>query len=327
MAKFKVVVTDYEYKTLQPELEELASLDIEFIAVQCRTEEDVIKAAYDADGIINQYAPITRRVIEQLTKCKVISRYGIGVDTIDINAATEKGIIVSNVNDYCIDEVADHTFGLVMSWARKISHANNIVKAGKWDYKQITPIHKLSTLTLGLVGFGKIPKAVVKRAHVFGMKVLTFDPYLTEEIAKENHVELVNLKELCERSDFVSVHAPLTNDTRGMISKQQFKLMKKTAVIINTARGPVIDEEALIQALQQQEILGAALDVVEQEPIGQDHPFLSMENVLLTPHMAWYSEESQEDLKRKVARNVAYVLEGKQPPYQVNKLKESMSKK
>jgi len=231
---------------------------------------------------------------------------------------------VSNVNDYCIDEVADHTFGLLMSWARKISQANEAVKSRKWDYKQITPIHKLSTLTLGLVGFGKIPKAVAQRAQAFGMKVLSFDPYLSEKIARDNNVELVNLDDLCLRSDFISVHAPLTNGTRGMISTIQFKKMKKSAVIINTARGPVIDEEALIQALQQKEIAGAALDVVEHEPIQDDNQFLLLDNVILTPHMAWYSEESQVELKRKVARNVAYVLAGKQPPYQVNQLNESI---
>jgi D-3-phosphoglycerate dehydrogenase / 2-oxoglutarate reductase len=315
---FKVVVTDYEYESLQPELEELAELNIEFVTVQCKTEAEVIECTRDADAIINQYAPITKKVIENLQNCKVIARYGIGYDTIDVRAATEKGIVVSNVTDYCIDEVADHAFGLLINWARKITEVHTLVKSGVWDYKQITPVHKLSGTTIGLVGFGKIPQAVSKRAKAFGMNVITFDPFVSEEVLVQNHVESVNLDELCRRSDYVSIHAPLTESTCGMISDLQFKLMKHTAVIINTARGPVIDEQSLIAALEQKEIAGAALDVVEYEPIDQEHPFLQMNNVILTPHMAWYSEESEEELKRKVARNVACVLKGEKPLYQVN---------
>lgn len=319
MKKFKVVVTDFEYESLQPEIDVLSELDVELVKAQCKTEEEVIEACRDADGMINQYAPITRKVIENLTQCKVIARYGVGVNTIDVDAATEHGIVVGNVTDYSIDEVSDHAFALLLALARKVVKLNAEVKAGVWDFNIGKPAFRLRGRTLGLIGLGRIPQALAKKAQAFGIKVVAYDPFMPAEAAKELEVELLSLNEVCEVSDFVSVHAPLMETTKGMISDEQFLKMKKEAFIINTARGPVIDESALIRALEAGQIAGAGLDVAEVEPMLRDNPLLEMENVIITPHIAWYSEESELELKRKTARNVVDVLSGFYPDYLFNR--------
>ena len=318
MKKFKVVVTDYEFQTLEPEQEVLSSLNVDFVAAQCRTEEDVIAACKDADAIINQYAPISAKVIAQLEKCKVISRYGVGVITVNDTAATEKGIIVANVTDYSVDEVSDHALALLLSLARKIVKLNDEVKSGVWNFNVGKPIYRLRGRILGLVGFGRIPQALAKKAQSFGLHVIAYDPYIPAEVASRFNVQLVELNDLFRQSDYVSVHAPLTKDTKGMISDKQFNLAKKELIIVNTARGPVINELALIRALQEGKISGAGLDVTECEPIQHNNPLLQMENVVITPHIAWYSEESEKELKRKTAQNVADVLSGCYPTYLVN---------
>jgi len=317
MMGIKVLFTDFEYKTLEPEEKVLRDLipNVEFIYAQCKTEEEVIEAAKDVDGIINQYAPISRNVIETLTRCKVIARYGVGVNTIDVHAATEKDIFVCNVTDYCLDEVSDHAMTLLLAAARKVTLLNNNVKNGIWDFKVATPVFRLRGQTLGLVGLGQIPQQLAKKAQVFGLKVVAYDPFVPKEVANALNVDLLELNELSKQSDYISVHAPLMDATEGMIGEAQFKLMKKEAFIINTARGLIIDEKALIHALQNNEIAGAALDVVVNEPIEEDNPLLEMDQVILTPHVSWYSEESQLDLKEKTAKNVADVLLGKEPKY------------
>jgi D-3-phosphoglycerate dehydrogenase / 2-oxoglutarate reductase len=318
MKKFKVVVTDYEFQTLAPEQEVLSSLNVDFVAVQCRTEEEVIAACKDADAIINQYAPVSAKVIANLENCKVISRYGVGVNTVDVDAATQKGIIVANVTDYSVDEVSDHAFALLLSLVRKVVKLNSEVKSGVWNFNLGKPIYRLRGRTLGLVGLGRIPQALAKKAQSFGLNIIAYDPYISQEVAHQLNVKLVELNDLFKQSDYISVHAPLTKDTRGMISDEQFDLAKKELFIVNTARGPVIDEAALIRALQDGKIAGAGLDVTEYEPIQPDNPLLKMENVIITPHVAWYSEESESELKRKTAQNVADVLSGYYPKYLVN---------
>jgi D-3-phosphoglycerate dehydrogenase len=328
MKKWKVVVTDWEYEDLRFEQNVLLQHeDIELVSGQCRTEEEVIALCRDADALINQYAPIGRTVIEALQKCKVITRYGVGVNTIDLDAATEKGICVANVPDYCVDEVSDHALALLLSWSRKVTLANPHVKQGLWDYKLTQPIPRLRGMVIGLIGFGKIPQALAEKVKPLGLQILAFDPYFPKHLAEEKGVRLVELDELCSLSDFISVHAPLMESTHGMIGKKQFSLMKKNAVIINTSRGPVIHESSLIDALKKRLIAGAALDVVEVEPISADHPLLSMDNVILTPHVAWYSEESAAEMRSKAAMGVVDVLiYGEYPKYLVNpKVKESVN--
>ncbi|RFB12644.1 C-terminal binding protein [Bacillus sp. HNG] len=321
MDKFKVVVTDWEFEDLRFEEAVLyQSPEIEVIAAQCRTEDDVIHACHDADGIINQYAPLSRRVIESLTNCQVITRYGVGVNTIDLEAATEKGICVANVPDYCMDEVSDHALALILSWVRKVVVANQQVKIGNWDFKVTRPIHRLRNQTLGLVGFGRIPQSLAEKAKPLGLTIIASDPYFPADEAKRKGVTLVSLETLVEESDIISVHAPLTPDTKGMLGKEQFARMKKKPLIINTSRGPVIDESALVEGLERGQVAGAALDVVEEEPIDAHHPFLSMDQVILTPHVAWYSEEAEAEMRTKAAVGVMDVLiEKKYPKYLVNK--------
>lgn len=325
MAKYKVVVSDWEFEDLSYEKAILDNEEIELVSVQCITEQDVIAHCHDADAIINSYAPINQRVIKELKKCKVISRYGVGVNNIDLEAATEKGICVANVPDYCIDEVSDHALALLLSWARKIPFADKATKEKDWDYKLSGPIYRLKGRILGLIGFGKISQRLAEKAAPLGLKVIAYDPYFPKEVALEKGVELVSLDEICSKSDIISVHVPLTNETNGIIGKKQLESMKKETFIINTSRGPAIDEEALIHALETDQIAGAALDVTEEEPIRRDHPFLSMDHIIVTPHVAWYSEEAEREVRSKVAMAVADVLLHQQyPKYLVNnKLKDS----
>ncbi|MFS0824631.1 C-terminal binding protein [Bacillus sp. 1P02SD] len=320
MDKFKVVVTDWEFEDLRFEEAVLyQSPEIEVIAAQCRTEAEVIHACRNADGIINQYAPLSRQVIESLTNCQVITRYGVGVNTIDLEAATERGICVANVPDYCMDEVSDHALALILSWVRKVVVANQQVKNGNWDFKVTRPIHRLRNQTLGLVGFGRIPQSLAEKAKPLGFTIIASDPYFPAAEAKRKGVTLVSLETLVEESDIISVHAPLTPATKGMLGKEQFARMKKKPLIINTSRGPVIDEGALVDALERGHVVGAALDVVEEEPIDAQHPFLSMDQVILTPHVAWYSEEAEAEMRTKAAVGIKDVLiEKKYPKYLVN---------
>ncbi len=316
---YKVLFSDYEYHSVEIEENLIRERipNVEFIYAQCRTEEKVIQVAKDVDAIINQYAPLSRKVIENLTDCKVIARYGVGYNTIDVPAATERNITVCNVTDYCLDEVSDHAMALLLSLARKITFLNNKVKDGLWDYKIGTPIFKIRGQEIGLLSLGNIAQKVAKKAQAFGLKVIAYDPFIPVRIAKELDVELVDFEELFRRSDYISVHTPLNENTRAIVGEEQFKWMKKEAFIINTSRGPIIDEKALINALKNNEIAGAGLDVLEIEPIKKDNPLLNMEQVILNPHVAWHSKEAEKELRRKTAQNVVDVLQGKEPEYVV----------
>lgn len=325
---FKVVVTDYEYATLKYEEEVLAKVGATLVPAQCRTEEELIEACKDADALINQYAQLTPRVIQALDKCKVIARYGVGINTVDLDAATEKGICVVNVPDYCMDEVSDHAMALLLACARKVVLMNNEVKKGNWDYKVSVPIYRLRGKTLGLISFGRIAQTIAKKAQAFGLDILIFDPYIPDAVAEQFGVKKVSLEELLKSSDFISVHAPLNAETEHLISEKEFQLMKKTTFIINTGRGPVIHEDALVKALQEGWIAGAGLDVIEVEPVRSDSPLLQMDNVILNPHVAWYSEEAGTDLQTKAAQGVVEVLEGYFPKNLVNKqVKEKLNLK
>lgn len=314
---FKVLITDYEFEDLRYEENVFAEsgLDIEFIKAQCKTEDDVIEKAQEAHAILNQYAPLSRRVVESLQETKIISRYGVGVNTIDLEAAAEKGIIVANVPDYGMEEVSNHALALMLSWARKIPLLNNEVKQGNWDFKAGVPIHRFNEQTLGVLGFGRIPRRLIEKAKPLHIKTAAYDPFVTEEEMAACGVVKMELDEIIRESDFLSVHVPLIKDTFHLLDAKRFSQMKNSAVVINTARGPIIDEKALIAALEQGQIAGAALDVAEEEPIGRDNPLLKMDNVILTPHSAWYSEEAMVELRQKAAMNIVQVLSGETSPY------------
>jgi D-3-phosphoglycerate dehydrogenase len=317
--KFKVVITDSDYGSFEIEKEELNKIDAEVVLGQCKSEDEIIKIAKDADGLLVEYNSITRRVIESLQKCKVIARYGIGVDNIDIKAATEHGICIVNVLNYCIDEVSDHTIALLLALIRKIVLLNNTVKKGIWDFKISKPIFRLSNMELGLVGFGHIARMVSHKAQAFGLNVLAYDPYISSSIMTQNKVKKVNLEDLLAEADIISLHVPLTKTTKYMFTEKEFKLMKDKAFIINTGRGPLIKEKDLYRALKEKWIAGAALDVTEKEPIDSNNDLLKLDNIIITPHVSFYSDESLKDLQRSAAKGVAQVLKGEIPSYIVNK--------
>ncbi|MBS7653960.1 MAG: C-terminal binding protein [Candidatus Bathyarchaeia archaeon] len=318
MGRFRVAITDSDYGSHEVEEEVLSSIGADLIKFQCRTEDDVIQCCSDVDGLLNQYAPITRRVIEVLQKAKIIVRYGVGVDNIDVDAATEKGIFVANVI-YDVTDVADHALSLILSLARKIVWADRNVKENKWDWKAVQPISRLKDKTVGIIGFGRIGRKVAQRLRGFEVKIVAYDPYVLGEAFREYGVEKVDFETLIKESDIITIHIPLTNETRHMIGWKELRSMKREAILINVSRGGIIDEKALCKALEERWIAGAGLDVLEEEPPAKDNPLLRLDNVVITPHMAWYSNRSLYEIRRKAAEEVARALSGQIPVNLVNR--------
>lgn len=321
MSQFKVVLTDLtrpDYELEKAELRD-SGLDIELTFLDTHSQEEIIQATADADALMVQFAQITRQVIEHLDRCRVISRYGIGVDMVDLKAASERGILVCNVPDFCIEEVSTHTIGFLICLNRHIHYHNQVVHAGKWLSAEWGAPKRLPGQVLGLVGLGNIGGTVARKAACLGLHVLAYDPYVSAERVSELGVELVTLNEVLRRSDYVSLHCPLTDETHHLIGEAQLELMKPTAFLINMARGPIVDQPALYQALVNHGIAGAALDVFEQEPPPPDEPLFQLENVICTPHVSAWSDESSSQLKRDTARNVVTVLKGGTPRSVVNR--------
>ena len=313
--KPKIVITDCDHPSIEIEREVLNEIKPELVLAYCNTEDEVIEVAKDADGIINQYAPITRRVIESLKRCKVIARYGVGVDNIDVEAATEHKIIVANVPDYCIDEVSTHTMALILACARGITLLDRKRREKRWDFTLAKPLFRTQGKTLGLFGLGRIARMVAQKSSGFGFKIIAFDPYVSKV---DGGIRLVEFSQLLSDSDFVSLHVPLTDETRHSFGENELKKMKKTAYLINTSRGPIVDEKALYQAFKEKWIAGAALDVMEKEPPDWNSSLLQLDNLIITPHISFYSEESYVELKTKVAQAVLSVLKGELPRAIVN---------
>ena len=319
MASYIIAITDHVFHGVEPERAAAAAVGAELRVGQCRTPEEVLELTRDADAILNCYAPMPTSVVENLERCKIIARYGIGVDTVDLAAATRKGIAVTNVPEYCIDEVSDHALALLLSWARKIVVASRATRAGSWQLADVTPIRRLRGQTLGLVGLGKIALRLAAKAQALGLRVIGYDPYVSPERVAPLNIVAVTLDEVLSQSDFISVHAPLTPETRGMLNAAAFAEMKPTAIVINTARGPLIDETALLDALANQRIGGAALDVTPVEPPPADSPLRTLENVILTPHIGYYSEESLRDLQQEAVDEVLRALRGEPQKSLVNR--------
>jgi D-3-phosphoglycerate dehydrogenase len=318
MTRPLVAITDSVFPTLEPVERALAKLDAEVQLAAEPTAEGILAVARRADGLLVTYAKVTEAIIQQLERCRVIARFGIGVDNVDIQAATHKSIVVTRVPDYCIDEVSDHALALLLALVRKIPHTNQQVNAGVWSVNSVVPIHRVRGHILGLVGFGQIPRALAPKAQAMGLGIIAFDPYVPAEAMEALGVRQVGLDDLLHESDYISVHAPLTADTHHMFDREAFRKMKSEAVLINTARGPLIDEAALAEALDAGELGGAALDVLETEPPAADSPLLGRSNVILTPHTAFYSLESLVELQTKAAQEVARVLQGERPRNPVN---------
>jgi D-3-phosphoglycerate dehydrogenase / 2-oxoglutarate reductase len=315
--KAKVVITDYVWESLDVEkkiLEGLANL----VAFKTSNTEEFLREAGDCDALLNTYAgPITVDVMARMPNCKIIARYGIGVDTIDLDAATRTGIIVTNNPRYCIEEVAEHTLALLLACARKIVFYDRMIRAGRWEVSPGKPMFRLAGGTLGLVGFGNIARQVAVRAAAFGMHVLFCDPYVSEGQFNAPGKK-VELPELLQASDFLSIHPPLTPQTRKMINADAFARMKPTAFLINCARGPIVDTDALVRALDAKTIAGCALDTVDPEPLPDPHPLRGRNNVIIAPHAAWYSEQAMEGLQTGAPNEVRRVLTGKWPVNVVN---------
>jgi len=315
---FKVAVADSVFPNLDPARGVLSRVGAHLELAPEPTPDAILRLARDADAILVTYANITGDMIRQLTKCRVISRFGIGVDNVDIPEATKKGIVVTKVPDYCIDEVSDHTMALLLAIVRKIPFINAQVHSGTWKMPDVVPIHRLRGSVLGLVGFGRIPQLVAPKAQAFGMKVIAYDPYVQRDVCARAGVESVDFPTLLRMSDYVSVHSPLVPETRNLFNAEAFRQMKGTAYLVNTARGPIVDEGALAAALDAGQIAGAALDVMAQEPPPPDSPLFGRANVIITPHTSFYSEESLVELQTKAAQEVAAVLTGGTPKNPVN---------
>ena len=303
MPNLLVAVSDSVFPTLDPARRVLSKLGAELRLAADSTPEAILQVARDADALLVTYAKVTSEIIRGMERCRIISRFGIGVDNVDIDAATEAGIVVTKVPDYCIDEVSDHAMALLLAVVRKIPFANARAHAGRWEMPAVVPIHRLRGSTLGLVGFGRIPQMVAPKAKAFGLKVVTYDPYVAEAIIVGAGVERVDFAELVKISDYISIHTPLMPATQGLFNHDLLAQMKPTAYLINTARGAIVDEVALARALDAGQLAGAGLDVLSQEPPSAS-PLLGRDNVILTPHMSFYSVESLVELQTKAAQDV-----------------------
>lgn len=302
--------------------EERAALDVpdvEFrLAGKCSTPEAVAEAARDADVALCGSEPYTDDVFAAAPKLKMVIRYGVGVDTVDLNAATKHGVMVGHFPDFCIEEVANHALTHMLAGAKKLLIQDRAVRSGEWRGFDLAPMGSIHGETLGLIAFGNIARAMARRGQVLGMHVVAHDPYTDADAFREAGVESVTLEELGERSDYVSCHLPLNGATRGMLDATFFASMKPTAYFINTGRGPVVNEAHLVEALRARQIAGAGLDVFETEPIGGDHPLCGMDNVTLTPHTAAYSDKTRRSLSRRLGRDVLKVCRGGTPEFVAN---------
>ena len=314
----KVVLTDYVWESLDLEREILGEL-ANLVPLQVTDPEAFFPEAADCDALLNTYGgPITAEVMARMPRCRIIARYGIGVDTIDLDAATEAGIIVTNNPTYCIEEVAEHTLAMLLSAARKITFYDRQVRGGGWAVPPGKPMYRVAGSTVGLIGFGNIARRVAAAAAALEMRVLYSDPFV-EPGQFDVPGEKAELAEVLEQADYVCVHAPLTPQTRGMLGAEAFARMKSSAVLINCSRGPIVDTAALIDALDAGQIAGCALDTTDPEPLPEDHTLRTRDNVIINPHAAWYSEQAMEGLQRGAPNEVRRVLEGRWPVNVVNR--------
>jgi len=317
--RYKIVMTDHRHTDYEVEKEILRKIGGEVLIADCRTVEDVIDACKDADGIMLNLAPMTAEAVSRLERCKIIARYGVGYDNVDVGACTKRGICVTNVPDYCAEEVSDHALALMLACARQIVRRDATVRGGKWNISGNDQIHRIAGGIFTFLGFGTIARCL--RRKISGLnfaRILVYDPYVDEKTIQDYGVEKAGWETAIKEGDFISVHMPANEQTRGLVGAAAYAMMKPTAILINTARGSVVDEAALLKALQDKTITAAGLDVFQREPLAAGHPFLTLNNCVLTDHIGWYSEEAMVELKRKVAENIRDVLEGNPPKYPVN---------
>jgi len=317
-SKFKVLITDHYHKSIHIEKEILAEINAVVKVGHCKTEEDVIRLGSEMDGLLVSYVPIGKKVIENLHKCKVIVKYSVGLDNIDLEAATQKKIYVANVPRYCVEEVSTHTLALLLNLVRKISKYDQSVKRGSWDPLVGDPIFRIENKVFGIIGFGNIGKRVTEKILPFKLSILVYDPGVNGKVISEYSAKKVEFETLLCQSDYISLHCPLNKHTKHLIDFEEIEIMKKGVFIINTSRGEIINQKALYQALKDGKIAGAALDVLEKDPPSPNE-IINADNIIYTPHVAWNSVEAEVELRKSAAQEVKRVLEGGKPLNLVNK--------
>jgi D-3-phosphoglycerate dehydrogenase len=322
--KETVLITDYDFGDADVERAIIESAGFELIPAQCKSEEEVIEVGRDADAVICQYARVGAKAINAFTRCRVIARYGTGVDIVDVDAATRRGIQVTNApNEWCADEVADHAVTLWLTAARKICQYDRATREGVWKWQTGAPIGRLRGRVFGLLSFGSIARSIAEKVKGFGVEVWAHDPFMDKERIVERGVRPVSLDALVEGADYLIIQSPLTPDTRGLFDEDLLRRMKRSAILVNTARGPIVPDHALYRALSEGWIAGAALDDLEEEPAKRrnwtpDNPLFRLDNVIITPHAAYYSEESIRTVRQIASEEVVRVLSGLQPESPVN---------
>jgi D-3-phosphoglycerate dehydrogenase / 2-oxoglutarate reductase len=317
---YKVVIIDDRYDGYEEEKEVLRKINVEPVNITGRDEDEIIRECRGADGIIVNLAPLTGKVIESLEKCRVISRYGVGVDAVDVQAATRRGIWVANVPDYCDEDVSDQACALFLSCVRNTALRDRQVKSGVWDIKSAPPQHRIKGKTFVLFGYGRIARAMHRKIRGFlPGKILVCDPYLGGEEIKKEGAEKVDFEKAVSAGDFFSIHMPLNEQTRGIFNESVFKKMKPGAIIINTSRGGLVNERDLYRALAEGTLGAAGIDVFEEEPTSRDNPLLALDNITVSGHTGFYTEESLAELKTKAALNITETLINGKPEYPVNK--------
>ncbi len=317
----KVVILDDRYDSYQFEKDVLEPAGITVINIRAQTAAEIIPAICDADGICVNLTPMPAAVIAALAQCRVIARYGVGYDNVDVAAATAKKIWVANVTDYCDEDVSDQAFALFMSCVRKIAQRDRQLRVGINDIKSTSPQYRIKGRTFVLCGFGRIARTLHRKLSGFNLgRVLVVDPFVDADAIRAAGAEKADLETALREGDFFSIHMPLNEKTRHLFNEAAFRAMKPTAMVINTSRGPIIDEAALYRALTEGWIDGAGLDVFAEEPVAKDHPLLTLDNITVSGHTGFYTEESMQELKTKTAANVKAVLAGGKPNYPVNSI-------
>jgi D-3-phosphoglycerate dehydrogenase len=326
MTTYKVVITDFDYGDNDIERAILEPVGAEIVALQAKSEDDLVEVAGDCDAIMNQYARIGSKTIAAMLRCRQIARYGVGVDIVDVEAATNKGILVTNVRDYCTEEVADHAIALWLTLARKVGVYNRATHDGIWKWQSGAPVYRLRGRTVGIVSFGRIGQAIAERARAFGVELVVYDPYIDEATITQAGARRVDKDELIAVSDYLMLQVPHTPETHHFLGATEFAAIKQGAVIVNTGRGPTVDNGALYKALVSGRVAGAGLDDPEEEPAKRtnwnpaNNPLFSLPNVIVTPHAAYYSEESIRAAREVAAWEVRRVLVGERPLNPVNRV-------
>ena len=321
MANWRIVVTDDRYGDYTEEEKVFAEVGADLEVRNFRDEDDALRGLKGAHGVLVNLFPLSGRIIDGLDECRVISRYGVGYDNVDVRQATEKGIWVARVPDYASEDTSDQALALFLGCVRKIAFKDRAIRSGRWNLHKEQPNYRITGKTFGIVGYGGVGLALHRKLQGLSLsRILICDPTEDPEFIRRQGGEAADLETLLTQSDYISLHVPLKENTRNLIGPRELEMMKSRAILINTSRGGVVDEEALASALEERRIAGAGLDVFTHEPLGQDSPFMKLDNVILSDHAGWYSEESLRELKIKAARNIAEVLKGSAPLYPVNQV-------